>query len=243
MAQRFFDPPPSGNQVRKAGEVMRNYVRGDDLVDQSAYLAALLVIQRHRAAHQTPLSSANTALRKMCRRLNIDAQVTQRLKRMETIREKLAERETGLSLDRMQDIAGCRVVVPTTDEVYMLKGRILRYHAEARVTDYIVSPRESGYRAVHVIAEYGRAPRKKVEIQLRTTRMHAWADTVERISGAVGFNYKQDGDHPFQRWARLLADIMRLNELGDPVPETLNVAYHDALGQIFPPVEEEERER
>lgn len=229
--------------MRKAGEVMRNYVRGDDLVDQSAYLEALLVIQRHRAAHQAPLSTANTALRKMCRRLNIDAQVTQRLKRMETIREKLAERETRLSLDRMQDIAGCRVVVPTTDEVYTLRDRILRYHAEARVTDYIDRPRESGYRAVHVIAEYGQAPRKKVEIQLRTTHMHAWADTVERLSGALGFNYKQDGVHPLQRWARLLADIMFLTEMGDPVPETLSVAYDDALRQVFPTIEEEERQR
>lgn len=243
MATHFVEPPPSGNQVRKAGEVMRNYVRGDDLVDQSAYLEALVVIQRHRAAHQAPLSTANTALRKMCHRLDIDAQVTQRLKRMETIREKLAERETGLSLDRMQDIAGCRVVVPTTNEVYLLKDRIVGYHDEARVTDYIVKPRDSGYRAVHVIAEYGRAPRKKVEIQIRTQRMHAWADTVERLSGALGVNYKQDGDHPLQRWARLLADIMRLNELEEPIPDALNAAYDDALRQVFPAIEEEERER
>jgi putative GTP pyrophosphokinase len=222
---------------------VRTYMGGGPLADQSAYADAIEVIQRHRAAHQGPMVTANVGLRGFCQRLNIDARVTQRLKRLETIREKLAERETGLSLDRMQDIGGCRVVVPSIEDAYALQDRLVRRHPEARVRDYIKEPRVSGYRAIHVIAEYGRSPRKRVEIQIRTTRMHEWADMVERMSGALGVNYKQDGDHPFQRWARLLAEVMRLNELGQPISDDLFVAYDLALKSVFPAFEVEEDER
>lgn len=213
---------PSKNQVRKAGEIVRSYLRGYATVTNEQYQDALLTVELHRAAHALPMLGANVSLRRYCATLGIKAVVTQRLKRMETIKEKLVEREQALALDRMQDLGGCRAVVPTIGDVYRLRDRLLRYHPDARVKDYVAEPRTSGYRAIHVVAEWGRSPRKVIEVQLRSEAMHRWADMVERVSATLGVNYKQDKlNGPFQIWAGLLAEWMRRVELGQDIDEGL----------------------
>lgn len=68
--------------------------------------SALTVIEEHRARHALPLVKVNTGLRRFCRSLENDGEVTQRLKKIPTITDKLI-RESGLDLSRMQDIGGC----------------------------------------------------------------------------------------------------------------------------------------
>jgi hypothetical protein len=46
---------------------------------------------------------------------------------MSTILDKL-ERESSLSLDKMQDIGGCRAVLNSLDDLRRLRDRIVRYH-------------------------------------------------------------------------------------------------------------------
>lgn len=100
---------PSKNSVRKAGSTIRRYARGESSADE--FHAALEVVSDYRATFSAPLVKVNNGLRGFLRTLGIHAEVTQRLKRMDTIVEKISERETGLSLDRMGDIGGCRVVL------------------------------------------------------------------------------------------------------------------------------------
>ncbi|HHV20019.1 MAG TPA: RelA/SpoT domain-containing protein, partial [Propionibacterium sp.] len=114
-----------------------------------------------------------------------------------------------------------RVVVSTLQDL-----RKLQHHVENRrkaqgvkTIDYVDHPRQSGYRAVHLICMYGRDPRP-VEVQLRTSTMHAWAEMVEQVSNIVGVNRKQDGDTAFHRWARLYSSILEAQELGKPSPVT-----------------------
>lgn len=102
--------------------------------------------------------------------LGLNGKVSQRLKRMSTILDKLG-REPTLALDRMQDIGGCRVVLPSRDEVWRLADRIRERRPVIAFSDYINHPRNSGYRGVHVIVEYGRDCVRPVEIQLRTESM------------------------------------------------------------------------
>ena len=68
----------------------------------------------------------------MVRTLGCPGRVTQRLKRMATILDKL-ERESSLALDKMQDIGGCRAVLTCVDDVWRLRDRIVKVHPEARV--------------------------------------------------------------------------------------------------------------
>ena len=207
---------PSRSQVKKAGSTLRKYLRGD-VADEDAYLAALDTMELWRRAHATPLVTANNGLRARVRSLDIEAEVTQRLKRSQTILDKL-RREPTLDLSRMQDIGGCRAVVQSKDDLRRLEARILKRLPPITHTDYIERPRTSGYRGVHIVVTY---KERAIELQLRTQVMHEWALSTEAYSQFQGENLKQDGDHPIQLFLQVAADIMALYEDGKPIPSGL----------------------
>ncbi|WIA97609.1 RelA/SpoT domain-containing protein [Curtobacterium sp. MCBA15_004] len=208
---------PSTSQVKKAGSRIRKFLRGDD-PDPGHFYDAVETMERWRAAHYTPLVSANNGLRSRARTIGVEAEVSQRLKRRQTILDKLG-REPNLDLSRMQDIGGCRAVVPTIDDLRRLEDRIRNGRLPViRYSDYVQSPRESGYRGVHVVVSY---EERAVEVQLRTKVMHNWALATEYYSAFVGENLKQDGDHPVQLFLRTASDIMAMQEYGEPVPDDM----------------------
>lgn len=217
---------PSKSRVNKAGKRIRAAIRGDDVLAPEDWNTELDVLRAHRAAHRQPMVTANVSLRKFCERQGLAAVITQRLKRMDTILDKL-RREPTLSLGGMQDIGGVRVVLPSIDEVRLVTAWLLKNHPQSRVSDYIERPRSSGYRAIHVVTEWGGQTRKPVEIQLRSEVMHNWANMVEEMSGLLGENYKHDRNSLFNSWALAASRIMEAQELGQPVsPEMLFALLH-----------------
>ncbi len=118
----------------------------------------------------------------------------------------------------MQDIGGCRILVSDIAQVRTVEAAILDVWAAqvAKVDDYIEYPRKSGYRAVHIVVKRDNLP---IEVQIRSRRMHEWAEFVERMSVHFGRNLKQDaGDHPVQILARTMAETYRLEEEQKRVP-------------------------
>jgi ppGpp synthetase/RelA/SpoT-type nucleotidyltranferase len=104
-----------------------------------------------------------------------------------SIIEKL-RRET-IRLSQMQDIAGCRLVVPNVlaqDEVVQ---RLKSALPKAVVIDRRKQP-SFGYRAVHIIPT---ARNKPVEIQVRTEMQHLWAQLSEKLSDALDPTIKYGG--------------------------------------------------
>lgn len=173
-----------------------------------------------RAAHAAPLVSANNGLRSMLRTESCPIEVSQRLKRMATILDKL-QREPTLPLLKMQDIGGVRAVLEDLDQVRRVEARIKLNRPVVGCDDYIANPRSSGYRGVHVIVQYGHAEPRSIEVQLRTRVMHEWAITVERLGGALGENFKKDGDTPVQRFMAAVSEAMAIEERGDVPPGDL----------------------
>lgn len=222
---------PSGSKVKRAGSLVRKAMRGESFDRVELLTEAIGIISAHRATFRTPLVSANNSLRYRVCKLGLDGQVSQRLKRMQTILDKMM-REPTLALDRMQDIGGCRVVLPGRADVYTLVDVLQAQSRTVRVRDYIAEPRPSGYRGIHVIMEYGRCPRP-IEVQVRTQRMHRWATTVEDISGNVGVNYKMDGASPMQIFLECYARILDCSETGRDVPKSLLEEYDTLLTNAF----------
>lgn len=193
------------SQVKKAGRTVRRYHRGE--ATREDYLAALDVVSAYRASFSYPLTKVNNGLRGFLATLAIDAEVTQRLKRMDTIAEKIGVRETSLSLDTMGDIAGCRVTLKddSIDDLRRVQAWIdYRWEDSVKhVRDYVESPRSSGYRAVHMLVD---RDGRLVEVQRRTAGMQQWAETMESLSQAMGENFKQDrGDSPAQEFGKVLS--------------------------------------
>jgi putative GTP pyrophosphokinase len=211
---------PSRSQVKKAGSQIRKYLRGDS-EDHDRTRRAIDTMEHWRSAHYVPLVTANNGLRSRARTVGIAAEVTQRLKRRQTILDKL-KREPTLDLSRMQDIAGCRAVVENVDDLRRLERRITSRLKVVEYSDYIETPRRSGYRGVHVVVPYQGL---SVEIQLRTRRMHAWALAAEHYSSVIGQNLKQDGDHPIQLFLAAAGDMMALSEQGQPIPADLQALH------------------
>jgi hypothetical protein len=88
-----------------------------------------------------------------------------------------------MKLRNMQDIGGCRVIVGTSKHVQKLK-RELNRDRHFKVTDYIESPKDDGYRGIHLVGKFSAEDRKSeclIEVQLRSAVQHSWATAVEII--------------------------------------------------------------
>lgn len=204
------------SQVTKAGRTIRRGLRGD-LVTEDEWSKALDILFAFRAEHSTPLAKANMGLRSMVKTEGCQVEVSQRLKRVPTIADKLL-REPTLPLAKMQDIGGCRAVLASIDEVRRVEARLKRRRPVRGSSDYILTPRQSGYRGVHVVVEYDG---RQIEVQLRTFVMHQWAITVERVTGRLGVNLKGDGDHAVQDLMRVISQAMAIEEQGGVVDASL----------------------
>ena len=116
--------------------------------------------------------------RDMVKELNlaeIEAEVFGRAKKPYSIWRKMQEKEMGFS--RLSDIYGFRILCWTEEDCYRSLGAIhQRWRAvPGRFKDYISQPKSNGYRSIHttVLGRDG----KRVEVQIRTYRMHEVAET------------------------------------------------------------------
>ena len=155
---------PTRSQIDRAGERLRKAATPSES-DRELY-------NEYRASFVQPLSEVVAALRALAG----DMPVTHRLKRFETTVQKLRRQRTRLS--SIEDIAGCRVVLPTWREQHELIDRVRDGLEVVRERDYQLEPRH-GYRALHAVVRVREQP---VEIQLRTELEDRWANFVDQLA-------------------------------------------------------------
>lgn len=130
--------------------------------------------------------------------------VAGRIKRSDAIVRKLRRRGSS-KLTNMADIVGLRVIVPCLDDVVTVRLALDEHPHFAlppKFQDYVVSPQDSGYRALHVFLTYpsvlpgsGSELDVLVEIQVRTYLQHLWAS----VSEGFGQQVKEGGGKPAVR--------------------------------------------
>lgn len=225
----------TNNQVDKAGRTLRRLMRGEDQSPE-AVDAAITTLINFRGVHQYPLGKATMGLRSVVKTEHSRrVEVSQRLKRVPTIVDKLG-RESTLSLARMQDIGGCRAVLASIDELRRVETRLKKNRPPVGYSDYIAEPRSSGYRGVHLVVVYGDydGVDRRIEVQLRTLVMHEWAITVERLSGRIGQNLKGDGQHAVQELLAVISQAMALEEVGMTVDASLLTRMDELRSRAAP---------
>ena len=155
---------PTRSQIDRAGERLRKAETPNES-DRELY-------NEYRASFVQPLNQAVDTLRALADGMP----VTDRLKRFETTIQKLRRQRTRLS--SIEDIAGCRVVLPTWREQHELLDRVRQEFEVVRERDYQIAPRH-GYRALHAVVRVREQP---VEIQLRTELEDRWANFVDQLA-------------------------------------------------------------
>ena len=94
---------------------------------------ALRVINNWRSSHAFPLNTLQIGLKERAQRVDADALIAQRIKRLSSIKAKL-ERFRSMDLARMQDIGGCRAVVHSVRAVDNLDAVFQGREPRDRVT-------------------------------------------------------------------------------------------------------------
>jgi ppGpp synthetase/RelA/SpoT-type nucleotidyltranferase len=223
----------SKGDVNRAGQHLRELATGVragnvDVVDalqQGRYDQAITAVDAWRSRHAKPLARVNAGLRYYIRQVSpVDPQVSQRLKRLSTIIDKLA-REPGMELSRMEDIGGVRVILPSQDQVDDIVDRLDRAARWKirRLRRYVdgadPGPKRDGYRAVHaVVVKDGCF----IEVQFRTPWQDAWAQSVEQDTRRLRSGLKfGEGPDDLREYYRLVSEFFALREVGVEAPQEL----------------------
>ena len=221
----FISPQYRAEEVDEAGRTLGRAENAKSGISETERLHAVDVVSQWRASHNRPLNTFGTNLRRRAGRRGV---VAQRLKRLPSIVSKLV-RIPRIRLSQMQDIGGCRVVVPTAADAAniaadladsKIRHKLVRHH------NYISRPRDTGYRGLHLIYEYDsdRATNwqgLQIEIQIRSQPQHQWATAVETVGAFVGNDLKSNiGNSTWLRFFALMSSEISLREGTPLVPDT-----------------------
>lgn len=190
--------------------------RQDQNVSELAESAALALLSKRRKLANSVLTYQELLMRYTCAmkeiqtkfevlnteynvrfRRNPIVSIHTRLKQTSSIMGKLERMGVEFSLDSIEnnlhDVAGVRVICSYLDDVYTI-AQALTCQDDVhlvRMKDYIKSPKENGYRSLHLIvsvpvffAEMRRD--MQVEVQIRTVAMDYWAELEHQL------RYKQE---------------------------------------------------
>jgi hypothetical protein len=238
-------PPPertySKEAVNRAGELLRQFFHtpreaGKDVLDGwdgEALVEAMFAVTWWKQQHAHPLSKVAANLRYHVAKENgaiegkID--VAQRLKKRDTIIDKL-NRYPAMKLTRMHDIGGVRARLPSLGCLNAVSRRLRKTWTIVNTRDYVVSPKDSGYRAIHHEVRRGG---KVIEVQLRTIRQHAWANQVEDDGRSLGTGYKFGfGDDAIHDYYRTMSEVFWCVDAELPLSDGLRDELRERYDKI-----------
>ncbi len=169
------DPIIKRSQATRVGKLLTADENSKD------FQTALPIAQQWRNQHLEALQECFEYLTS-CSKERPQSIATFRLKRMKSIIGKLSRPDSHYKLGELQDIAGCRLILPNMLELKKACSAFKSmFRKEIKQDDYLQAPELSGYRSIHFIPKfdsYGSLA-YRVEVQIRTHLQHLWATAVE----------------------------------------------------------------
>lgn len=220
----WVSPQYSRSKVDWAGGILAS-----DTLDDFFHLEeALAVINNWRSSHSRPLYTFRLGIRRHAEKVDDNALLAQRIKRLSSIQLKL-RLSPNMKLSQMQDIGGCRAVVESVARVDELVKRYKASDIKHKLIaqdDYIRTPKVSGYRSVHLIYKYFSDKKAthnglRIEVQIRSQLQHAWATAVETVGTFVRQALKSSqGEQDWLRFFALMGSALAAREDCPSVPGT-----------------------
>jgi ppGpp synthetase/RelA/SpoT-type nucleotidyltranferase len=226
----------------------------DKISTFSAEEDVMEIVNNWRASHNLPLFVIRKTLEKRAKRISEHAIVAQRIKRLPSISRKLRDNQFAhLKLSQIQDIGGCRAIMPTIADVFELTQMYLKGRLGSellRWNNYVRQPKDDGYRSIHLVykyksesAQYRAFDNQRIEIQIRSQLQHAWATALETVETFTQMELRRKAGSMLLRppeyltkWRRffvLMASAIAFRE-GQPIapgtPESEQVMLEEVRG-------------
>ncbi|MEQ8425251.1 MAG: RelA/SpoT domain-containing protein [Cyclobacteriaceae bacterium] len=198
-----------------------------EMVDGNISWERIELVNKWRACHAYPLNTFQSTLRGKLKNYS-DSIAAQRLKRLVTIVGKLRD-DPRLTLTTMQDIGGVRAILKSIKHVnkltqeYLNSPYFVTMIEENACKNYILAPKPSGYRGIHLIFRVKNKKRPsydglRIEMQIRTKLQHIWATSVEVMGTFRGEKLKSGkGDDKWQEFFALVSSYFAYQENSQPV--------------------------
>jgi len=231
----------SGKEINRAGEKLTS----ESVLDyEDEFSNAMNTLSFWRFTHEVPLEEAYELVESITSQKDKKSICAKRLKRHVSIVNKLRRFEK-MKLRNMQDIGGCRAIVGSIKKLRQVE-RELKKRPEfkirdnkPKIKDYIINPKDDGYRSVHLIGKFNDSEglEKYIEVQLRTIVQHYWATALEIVDLFTQQSLKTNQGQIV--WKSFFKDVSELFALIDKIHmfDTLNPQsqfdglYEQIIGQ------------
>ncbi len=164
-----------------------------------------------RSQRESFIAEVSEILKSELKKVNIEADVSGRPKHIHSIYQKIEKYAAmGKQFDDIHDLLAVRVLVNTKGDCYAALGAVhsLWHPLAGEFNDFIATPKDNGYQALHTTVLYkGTVP---LEVQIKTHDMHQIAEYG--IAAHWRYKEREKGDPVFAdkiTWVRQLMEWHR----------------------------------
>lgn len=225
------------NQIKNAGKIFKS----KEKLTKEEIEEAFKILTYWRSIHGKLIEQFQDCLIKKALIVDSNAIIAKRLKRTPSIVLKL-RRLNHIQLSTMQDIAGLRVIVKSMSKVRKLVKE-LKSSGFAQILknedDYIIKPKESGYRGIHLVFKYSDETNDEldgllIEVQVRTEVQHAWATAVETMGTYLNTQLKfNEGKQKWLKYFALTSSAFSFIEKTNQVEKYANLSELETYAQAL----------
>lgn len=233
----------SKKQLRKIGEKIRNFTATEE---------DFKIVSAFRTSHAPLIRSLRDTLKNFKKDSKLKDEgmiISRRIKRMPSIIRKL-QRFENMSLDRIQDLGGVRIILSDVNKVNAFAEHLknITYKDKnknnfliKREKNYILEPKEDGYRSIHHIYEYQGISYPElrgllIELQIRSAKQHQWATAVEVLDMVENSSLKTGlADAPYKKFFKLCSYAIAFIENGykEPLGYSKGEKIEDIISNII----------